>query len=143
MALSCFEPNLYALPLNKGTFQVLQQQQQGLLPKPLPCPIFNVGLPKMGSSTFYDFFTCAGLCANHGMNSRCFAQAQQRGLPMLSTCSPLKKESKQSQNATLSLVQAWLQMDINYPPKACYYPQTSMLDKLHCKAPNATFVLNF
>ncbi|KAL7565728.1 hypothetical protein ACA910_005421 [Epithemia clementina (nom. ined.)] len=135
----------------------------------------------MGSSTLYDFFKCAGLRANHGMNGQCFAEAKKRGLPLLSTrCdSPLikrsmqtqratlkklskqaqnanqkkrfkqtqnanrKKRSKQTQKATPSLVQAWMQMDINYPPDGCYYPQMSMLEDLHREAPNATFVLNF
>ncbi|KAL7565723.1 hypothetical protein ACA910_005417 [Epithemia clementina (nom. ined.)] len=149
MALSCLEPNLHSSPLNDGTLRVLERQRQGLLPKPLPYPIFNVGLPKMGSNTLMQFFTCAGLRANHGQNGQCFAQAQQQGVPLLTTCTPLKYRSDQTpknnnNNATSSSpVQAWLQLDVTFPPDACYYPQMSMLEELHREAPNATFVLNF
>ena len=35
------------------------------------------------------------------------------------------------------------QLDSNFPPGGCHYPQMSELEQIHDDAPNATFVLNF
>ncbi|KAL7565722.1 hypothetical protein ACA910_005416 [Epithemia clementina (nom. ined.)] len=131
---SCFEANI-----ERGTLQLLERQQQGLLPRPLPTPIINVGLPKIGSSTLYEFFQCAGYKANHGQNGICFQKAHQAGKPVLESCDIAKLRNPEQQQS----IQAWLQLDVTSPPKNCHYPQMSELEQIHQEAPNATLILNF
>jgi hypothetical protein len=146
---SCFVANTS----RTNELLVLQQQQQRALPLPLPTPILNLGMPKCGSTTLYEFFQCAGYNSTHQIvdDTICMRDAVvHNALPPLSTCTPH--------------VQAFLQMDANFPlgfkkrvrrkhrpgfmaittkRDECFYPQISLLDEIHNEAPNATFILNF
>jgi hypothetical protein len=129
---------------------LLRRQQNNKLP--LPTPILNMGMPKSGSTTLYEFFKCAGYNSTHQIidDTICMRDAAFNELPPLSTCTPH--------------VQAFLQLDANFPMGLkkrvrrkhrpgfmvittkrddCFYPQISLLDEIHKEAPNATFILNF
>ena len=114
----------------------------------LPLPVLNMGMPKCGSSTLFEFFDCIGFASTHwdlntnDFEGMCMRDAVNAGLPPLATC------AKQ--------VDALMQFDVELPfghkfPKfksnshrnECFFPQLSLLDELHEEAPNATFVLNF
>jgi hypothetical protein len=123
----------------------------------LGLPILNMGMPKCGSTTLFQFFQCAGYRATHQDNTDniCMRDAVASGLPPISTCAPK--------------VQAFLQLDTEVPigymgvfhvttkngtreqkrfrdtrnRDECFFPQVSLLDEIHKDAPNATFLLNF
>ena len=123
--LSCMKPNA------EGTWNLVKQQQQGMIPRPISLPVFNLGMPKIGSTTLFEFFKCSGIPANHGENGMCFKNAHMEGKPVVQTCN-------------IDNSQAWLQLDINWPHRnACHYPQMSELEQIHEEEPNATFILNF
>ena len=123
--LSCMEANI------EGTWNLVQQQRQGRIARPISLPVFNLGMPKIGSSTLFAFFKCSGIRANHGENGMCFKKAHMEGKPVVQTCN-------------IDHSQAWLQLDCNYPQRnACHYPQMSELEQIHEEEPNATFILNF
>ena len=104
---------------------------------PLKLPIINLGLPKSGSTSLRDFFSCGNLTASHfkcngapcGM---CVDQNLQAGRPALHGCGDYH---------------VWAQLDwapIGLPiqkKKQCFFPQLSALKELHEQYPEATFVL--
>lgn len=111
-------------------------------------PYLNVGFPKCGSSTLFDFFTCLGYRATHFTNNTlgdfegiCMRDAAVlNGLPPLKTCA--------------NDVDAILQMDVEYPlgidgyfhrpfRDECFFPQLSLLEEFHQESPQATFLLTF
>ena len=109
---------------------------------PLSPPYINLGMPKAGSSTLYQFFRCNNVRANHwklynkesDYVGGCIHKAVQAGLPPLKTCDPT--------------VQAWMQLDVIRPSDnaknhMCFFPQQQYLEELHAEAPNATFLLMF
>lgn len=91
--------------------------------------ILNLGMPKVGSSTLNDFFKCAGLRSVHGQQGACMRDAAARGLPVVETC---------AHGATIQT-----QLDVNFPPNSCFFPQISLLDEIHAEHPDAVFVLIF
>ena len=118
----------------------------------LPLPVINMGMPKCGSSTLFEFFNCTGFAATHwnintdDFEGLCMRDAHRAGLPILATCASEKD--------------ALMQIDIAMPfgwnfdgkPKSmhtklnrddCFFPQLSLLEEIHNEAPNATFILNF
>ena len=126
----------------------------------LPLPVLNMGMPKCGSSTLYEFFGCIGFSATHWnygtetFEALCMRDAANAGLPVLSTCA----------HGTDALTQ----LDITYPfgferdfaskqkqqlsqahflsnklRDDCFFPQLSLLEEIHAESPDATFVLNF
>ena len=104
---------------------------------PLKLPVINLGLPKSGSTSLRDFFSCGNLTASHfkcngapcGM---CVDQNLQAGRPALHGCGDYH---------------VWAQLDwapIGLPikkKKQCFFPQLSALKELHEQYPEATFVL--
>ncbi len=114
----------------------------------LPLPVMNMGMPKSGSTTLYEFFDCIGFRATHwdrgttDFEGMCMRDAANVGLPPIATCGPD--------------VQAFMQFDVEYPfgtnggniwskkkREECFFPQLSLLEELHAEDPNATFVMNF
>jgi len=133
---------------NRGKIEI---NSNGTLEKSLvPLPVLNMGFPKTGSTTLYQFFNCAGYKATHWRSSNefegiCMRDAADIGLPPLKTCAP-KRE-------------ALLQMDVAFPfgvqyhirkrnvafkqRDECFFPQLSLLEEIHTEVPDATFVINF
>ena len=128
---SCITPNI------PETKQLVELVENGTIQ--LGLPILNVGMPKTGSSTFHNFFTCAGYRSNHDMDGYCMYKAitkmnkKGRGLPNpISGC--------QTSNG----MEALMQLDIQKPPLGqCWYPQISFLDEFHAEVPNATLIIAF
>ena len=103
----------------------------------LRLPIINLGLPKSGSTSIRDFFSCGNLTASHfkchsGPCGMCVDQNLQAGRPALHGCGDYH---------------VWAQLDwapIGLPiqkKKQCFFPQLSALKELHTQFPEATFVL--
>jgi hypothetical protein len=108
---------------------LVEQVNQGAVT--LSKPVFNVGMPKVGSTTLFSFFRCSGWNASHAEEGK--------------VIKPLLRE-KGMNNATAILkdiltMDAYLEVDTNWG--RCAYPQIEFLDELHAAFPNATFVLNF
>ncbi len=95
-------------------------------------PVINVGMPKVGSTTLYSFFQCAGWNVTHS----------QRGMEMMRLVDQGSPHPLQlSENATMA-VDAYAQLDKNRDPP-CAYPQIQFLDEIHREYPHATFMLFF
>ncbi len=118
----------------------------------VPLPILNVGMPKLGSTSLYQYFKCKGLNATHWnmgteeFEGLCMRDAVRVGLPPLSTCA----------NGTHAI----MQMDVAFPMGSvhdsvrvrtrssarrddCFFPQLSILEEFHAESPYATLVLTF
>ncbi|KAL3932814.1 MAG: hypothetical protein SGBAC_010679 [Bacillariaceae sp.] len=113
-----------------------------------PKPYLNVGFPKCGSSTLFDFFTCLGYRATHFTNNTLgdFEGICMRDATVLNGLPPLKTCAKD--------MDAILQMDVEYPlgidgyfhrpfRDECFFPQLSLLEEFHRESPQATFLLTF
>ena len=77
---SCLVPNVEQT-------QALVDRTEDLLSA---LPVFNLGMPKCGSSTLKDFFNCAGLTASHRQNGDCMENAVLKGKPPISGCTTTK-----------------------------------------------------
>jgi hypothetical protein len=100
-----------------------------------PFPILNLGFPKCGTTTLWNFFKCAGYRgATHSQNGKCLQEAADQGKKIVPVhpCGLLPKEETSSME---------FQLDYNFGK--CVYPQITLLDEFHRDAPNATFVLIF
>jgi hypothetical protein len=117
-------------------------------------PILNVGLPKCGSTTLTDFFTCAGMKTSQAFTDRdtniglCMRSAFESGKRIIASCDTWVNinEARGSKNIKTTLdhdVEAIMQMDVVRSPTECVFPQISYLDQIHEEHPNATFILNF
>lgn len=116
----------------------------------LPLPVLNMGMPKAGSSSLYEYFTCIGLKTTHWdinqdeFEGVCMRDAARVGFPPLKTCAPQKE--------------ALMQMDFAKPfgfdiPRhtistskkrdECFFPQLSLLEEIHQESYQATFIINF
>lgn len=93
----------------------------------LPSPLLNVGMPKSGSTTLYNFFLCSGIRSSHSQNGAKMMENVNQG-----SSRPLRETQK-------SEMQAYMQLDTNYDQ--CAYPQIQFLDELHQEYPNATLIL--
>jgi hypothetical protein len=102
---------------------------------PLPTPIIVVGMPKAGTTSITDFFNRSGYNTTHFLCydsplihcGLCIRDAVNRSLPPLQTCGQYT---------------VWSQIDVEYPPDRCHFPQIVNLPELHAESPHATFVLN-
>ena len=154
-----------------GIIEIQQPQRQRKLL--LPVPIINMGMPNSGSSSLYAYFNCIGLNtthlevnnfqlhtnndtkskknkirkANNEFEGICMRDANQIGLPPITTCSPH--------------TQALMQLDVEFPlgyvggkylqslipthrmRDECYFPQLSLLEEIHLDVPHSTFIINF
>jgi hypothetical protein len=103
---------------------------------PLPTPIIVVGMPKAGTTSITDFFNRSGYNTNHFLCldsplihcGLCIRDAVNRSLPPLHTCGP---------STTV-----WSQIDVEYPPDRCHFPQIVNLPELHSESPHSTLLLN-
>ena len=96
----------------------------------LPLPILNMGYPKVGSTSLRDYLQCIGLNADHGQNGERWFQNLH------------KRTRLYARNTTWDYKShSYTQLDSNFGPG--YYPQISLLDEIHEKDPNATFLFNF
>ena len=126
--VSCWEANVQATQqLIKNRQGLPYHHPHGL---PLPTPILNLGMPKIGTNTLHSFFQCGGYNSSHGQQGPCFRRAHEQNLPVLETCNKGHH-------------QVMTQMDKNFPPNNCHYPQMSELEQIHKEEPNATFILIF
>lgn len=139
--ISCLHPDIKASQKLAKEFQLDSTKQ-------ITFPILNVGFPKCGSMTLYDFFVCAGYTSTHFERNKinkdfegvCMRDAVSNDLPPIQTCT--KGE------------QAIMQMDSEYPMgisspwhneyrDECFFPQISILDEISKENPNTTFIMNF
>lgn len=112
----------------------------------LPLPIINVGMPKCGSSTLFQFFKCAGFHATHQQMNRplgdfeatCMRNAVDNDLPPLDTCGRTNKG-----HITEALMQIDYENHARGNGNTCFMPQLSLLEELHAENPKITFVMNF
>ena len=104
----------------------------------MPLPVMNLGMPKCGSTTLFEFFQCAGIKSRHSQDGACIEKAIREGKPPMDGCEENKQDHYRIRNGN----GAWLQMDIQMWPD-CWFPQISFLDEIHQEFPNATFVMNF
>jgi hypothetical protein len=120
----------------------------------LPLPVLNMGMPKAGSLSLYNYFKCIGVKTTHHANNQdeyegiCMRDAARVGFPPLKTCAPQ--------------MDALMQMDITNPfgfgvggrvrrelmsthkkRDECFFPQLSLLEEIHQESPQATFIINF
>jgi len=122
----------------------------------VPLPALNLGMPKCGSQSLFDFFECAGYEATHRFlntdhpEALCMRDAAKIQFPPLATCANQKD--------------AMLQLDFEFPfghskikknkekeivfesklhRDDCFFPQLSLLEEIHQENPNATFLLVF
>ena len=116
----------------------------------LPLPVLNMGMPKGGSSSLYEYSACIGLKTTHYERNQdefegiCMRDAARVGFPPLKTCAPQ--------------VEALMQMDIAKPfgfggkskgmstskkRDECFFPQLSLLEEIHQESSQATFIINF
>jgi hypothetical protein len=127
------------------------------LPKlSVPLPIINLGMPKSGSSSLYDFFKCGGfnsahLLCNDGMGSgSCPANAA--GTCRCGSCMHENLVAGRPIFEGCGNYDVWAQMDLDgYPVWTdtngeqqnglCFMPQVTALDAIHAQFPNATFTL--
>jgi len=100
-------------------------------------PILNVGYPKDGSYTLYDYFKCIGLYASHGQNGLIMFEHAREGKSVFEPRNRKKEEEKNKKKA----VNAFLQLDFNFG--VGFYPHISLLDEMHEEKPNSTFIMNF
>jgi hypothetical protein len=97
----------------------------------VPLPVLNMGMPKCGSSTLFEFFDCIGFATTHWqLNTNqfeglCIRDAAIAGLPPLATCAKTKD--------------ALIQRNLD----ECFFPQLSLLEEIHEENSDATFVINF
>jgi len=95
--------------------------------------IINVGMPKCGSNSLYQYFHMGGFYSRHyhcgqgGYCGRCIYSQVKEKQPLLSNCG----------NFTV-----WTQMDFTNGG-LCIFPQITLLDELYNENPNATFILPF
>ena len=112
------------------------------LDRDLPFKVFNVGLPKSGSSSVLDYFRCGGVTASHWLCGeggeparkkdirrrecgRCALLNHQAGRPILEGCGEY---------------QVWAQLD-SEDAETCFLPQVEALGELHDQFPDAMFIL--
>lgn len=143
---SCLVPN------KRSVAPLLQLRNQTL-----PRPYLNMGMPRVGTNSLYQFFLCGGYKANlwrterHGHTGLCMRDAQKQGHPILESCSSWWSGSKAELENNLSKpsdqddqqADAFIQMDVAIDENKCLFPQMQFLDQLHEEAPNATFILMF
>jgi len=116
----------------------------------VPLPVLNMGFPKTGSSTLYQFFDCAGYNATHWRSNDdfegiCMRDATNIGLPPIKTCAP-NKEALLQMDVTLPFgVQYQIRKrNVSFRQRdECFFPQLSLLEEIHEEVPDATFVINF
>ena len=118
---SCYYPNLNVT--RDLANRVVQERLR------LGLPVLNVGMPKVGSSTLFDFFRCSGWKASHRQNGRKMMLLVAKG------------DREPLVNSQMGQSDAYLQLDYNF--HNCAYPQIQFLDEIHQEFPNATFILNF
>mmetsp|Transcript_14160 Transcript_14160/g.30960 ORF Transcript_14160/g.30960 Transcript_14160/m.30960 type:complete len:407 (+) Transcript_14160:631-1851(+) len=112
----------------------------------LHSPTLVMGLPRMGTASLREFFSCIGLktsnqfCSGHG------------GLRNLSTCSQIIQSNVMRGLPAFHETgdyEVYTQMGLEYISSAaedshdfCYFPQIEALEEIHAQYPDATFVLN-
>lgn len=139
-SLSCYRAD------HRRTHLLMSEQRA------LPRPVLNLGMPKMGSSTLWQFFVCSGWKTNHwktrkGLVGKCMRNANNDSKPILASCDSWKMRGKDFMNITGPDhgSEAYLQMDycLLNDKAVCVFPQVQYLERMHEESPNATFVLLF
>lgn len=121
----------------------------------LPLPIINVGLPKSGSTTLYQFFKCLGLRSTHYyfdtpfFEGKCMREAVNNGLPPLRTCGPntdafmeINIEKARGFLCDHTLCKKGTGLWSAEQDDDCVFPQLVYLEEIHADNPNATFVMS-
>ena len=102
-------------------------------------PVIDVGLPKSGTTSVYDFFACGGLrtshwqCGSAGFCGQCMHANLERGQPLLEGCGDYD---------VFAEINVTPQDNALHKVDTCYFPQVSSLPQLYEAAPNATWVLS-
>jgi len=112
----------------------------------LKLPILALGLPRSGTTSLHDFFSCVGLKSSHTF---CSGHGGDRKLP---TCAQIIKS-----NIKMGLpafhetgeYDVYAKLDLEYmrgtiedPHGLCYFPQVEALHEIHTQYPHATIILN-
>ena len=109
-----------------------------------PKPFINLGMPKAGSTTLYDFFHCAGYTTSHWTCPGSQMPGYYCGMCMINAVQENKPPLKSCGNKD-----AFMQLDItdmrlnSKSHRHCVFPQHEFLEEIHAEAPNATFILPF
>ena len=132
----CFRPDTTATQRLLETYRRRRalsdkkEEESSLKPS---LPILNMGFPKMGSSTLWEFFKCAGIAASHHQQGNKILELINSGAPHV-----LRRIAVPTKGVHWD---AHMQLDVNFGE--CAFPQIQVLDEFHHEFPNATFVLNF
>ena len=111
-------------------------------------PVLNMGMPKCGSSSLFEFFECVGMQSTHHLVHQtefegvCMRDAARAGLPPIETCASGKDALLQI-DAEIPFGYVFGKTRSNLKRDDCFLPQLSLLQEIHNEVPNATFVLNF
>lgn len=126
----------------------------------VPLPALNLGMPKCGTLSQHDFFSCAGYrSAHYFLNNKkesykignifigtCMRDVANLGLPVLSTCVPnLDAVTQIDANCNFGRDCEFGQFHVSSHKLRddCFFPQLSLLEEIHEEDPNATFLLPF
>ena len=129
-------------------------QHYKVTPRPqlkVPKPVFVVGFPKSGTTSIFNFFSCAGALSQHycccgdvtdhrpcysSIMADCILENKRNGRPMLENCGDYDlyaqldgEQTYLPNNRTQDLIGGH------------YLPQVFELDWIHKEYPNATFIL--
>ena len=117
----------------------------------LPLPILNMGMPKTGSTSLYEYFNCIGIKTTHwninNINEYegiCMRNAAHQLSSPLETCAP-KIDALMQMDIASPLGTAFIKSPIpTYKEKdECFFPQLSLLNEIHNEKPSSTFIINF
>jgi len=103
----------------------MSSSHQGMINK----PILVVGLPKSGTTSIHEYFTCGGYKASHW---RCRTHKE--------LCGALIRRNVRLKRPPLDNIgdyDVYTQLDGD-----CYFPQIKALEEIHEHYPNSTFILN-
>mmetsp|Transcript_39753 Transcript_39753/g.96009 ORF Transcript_39753/g.96009 Transcript_39753/m.96009 type:complete len:255 (-) Transcript_39753:95-859(-) len=114
----------------------------GLQKVQLPRPILVVGMPKVGTSSIYEFFKCNGIKSSHycccGSNRTHTHCGDGRSF---SDCMRQNAKSNRKILEGCGDYDVYAQMD-GEAGNSIYLPQHFALDSIHEYSPNATWILN-
>jgi len=105
-----------------------------------PNPTIVVGLPKAGTQSIADYFTCG-----------CYHVSHYTACNPERTRGPQYLCGKMIQNNVLAGVDplwntgdadVYAQLDVTFNEGICFYPQMDALEEIHKYHPNSTFILN-
>jgi len=118
----------------------------------VPLPVLNMGMPKLGSTSLYEYFRCSGFDATHwnlrtsDYEGLCMRDAVRVGLPPLQTCA-LDRHAIMQMDVALPMGSKYkMQRSVFTSSELrddCFFPQLSILEEIHDDSPHSTFIITF